>query len=177
MFQGAAMQSTTTGLYKSSTDALQAIQLLEEAGVAPADISFVASNEDLSSIGVSDETHSNAPGGFAIGAASGGTVGAILAGIGVAGSFATGGASLGLLVAGPIATTLMGAGAGAAAGSVIGGMIGAAIPDTDLKYYENAIKAGSVLLGVKTDDESRDKVKATLESSGAERVLSQELPA
>ena len=171
------MQSTTTGLYKSSTDALQAIQLLEEAGVAAADISLVASSDDLSSVSISDEPHSKAPGGFAIGAAGGGTVGAILAGIGAAGSLVTGGASLGLLVAGPIATTLMGAGAGAAAGSVIGGMIGAAaIPETDLKFYENAIKAGSVLIGVKTDDESRDKVKATLESAGAERVSSQELP-
>ena len=172
------MQSTTTGLYKSSTDALQAIQLLEESGVAAADISLVASSDDLDdfSASVGDEPHSKAPGGFAIGAAGGGTLGAIVAGIGAAGSIATGGASLGLLVAGPIATTLMGAGAGAAAGSVIGGMIGAAIPETDLKFYENAIKAGSVLIGVKTDDESRDKVKATLESAGAERVSSQQLP-
>lgn len=171
------MESTTTGLYKSSTDALHAIQLLEESGVAPADISFVASSDDLSSVGVGDDPHSKAPGGFAIGAASGGTVGAILAGIGAAGSIATGGASLGLLIAGPVATALMGAGAGAAAGSVIGGMIGAAIPETDLKFYEDAIKAGSVVIGVKTDDESRDKVKATLESAGAERVSSQQLAA
>ena len=170
------MQSTTTGLYKSSTDALQAIRLLEESGVAPADISLVANSDDLSA-SVSDEPHSKAPGGFAIGAAGGGTLGAIVAGIGAAGSLATGGASLGLLVAGPIATALMGAGAGAAAGSVIGGMIGAAIPETDLKFYENAIKEGSVLIGVKTDDKSRDKVKATLESSGAQRVSSQEVPA
>jgi len=170
------MQSTTTGLYKSSNDALQAIQLLEESGVAPADISFVASGDDLSSC-VSDEPHSKAPSGFALGAAGGGTLGAIVAGIGAAGSLATGGASLGLLVAGPIATALMGAGAGAAAGSVIGGMIGAAIPETELKFYEDAIKAGSVLIGVKTDDESREKVKATLESSGAERVSNQEVHA
>ena len=170
------MQSTTTGLYKSSTDALHAIRLLEEAGVAPTDISLVASSEDLNAT-VSDEPHSKAPGGFALGAAGGGTLGAIVAGIGAAGSLATGGASLGLLVAGPIATALMGAGAGAAAGSVIGGMIGAAIPETDLKFYENAIKEGSVLIGVKTDDESREKVTATLESSGAQRISSQAIPA
>ena len=169
------MTSTTTGLYKSSIDALHAIQLLEEAGVAAADISLVASSEDLADT-VSDEPHSKAPGGFAIGAAGGGTLGAIVAGIGAAGSLATGGASLGLLLAGPIATALMGAGAGAAAGSVIGGMIGAAIPETDLKFYENAIKEGGVLIGVKTDDESRDRVKATLESAGAQRVSTQEVP-
>jgi len=167
------MPSTTTGLYKSSTDALHAIHLLEESGVPPADISLVASN-DLSDVAkervFSDEPHSKAPEGFAIGAAGGGTLGAILAGIGAAGSIATGGASLGLLVAGPIATAIMGAGAGAAAGSVIGGMIGAAIPETDLRFYEKAIKEGSVLIGVKTDDASRDKVKATLESAGAQRV-------
>jgi len=155
------MQNTTTGLYKSSNDARQAIHLLEESGVPPADITFVGNGDDLRSC-VSEETHSKAPGGFAIGAASGGTLGAIVAGIGAAGSLATGGASLGLLVAGPVATALMGAGAGAA------------IPETDMKFYEDAIKAGSVLVGVKTDDESRDKIKATLESAGAERVSSQE---
>jgi hypothetical protein len=166
--------TTTTGLYKTSTGALHAIRLLEEAGVPRAEISMIA-NEDLRSgiteHDVSDETHSKAPEGFAIGAAGGGTLGAILAGIGVAGSVATGGASLGLLVAGPIATTLIGAGAGAAAGSVIGGMIGAAIPESDLKFYENAIKEGSVLIGVNTDEESRAKVKATMESAGAQKVL------
>ena len=166
--------TTTTGLYKTSTEALHAIHLLEEAGVPPADISFVA-NEDLRAgvpeHDVSDETHSKAPEGFAIGAAGGGTVGAILAGIGVAGSVATGGASLGLLAAGPIASTLIGAGAGAAAGSIIGGMIGAAIPESDLKFYENAIKEGSVLIGVNTDEASRDTVKATLAAAGAQKVL------
>jgi len=166
--------STTTALYKSSTDALHAIQLLKAAGVPPADISLVA-NEDLRAEvperDVSDEPHSKAPEGFAIGAAGGGTLGAILAGIGVAGSVATGGASLGLLAAGPIATALIGAGAGAAAGSIIGGMIGAAIPESDLKFYENAIKEGSVLIGVSTDDASRAKVKATMESAGAQKVL------
>jgi hypothetical protein len=49
-------------------------------------------------------------------------------------------------------------------------MIGAAIPETDLKFYEAAIKSGSVLVGVNTDEKSHAQVKATLESAGAERV-------
>src|SRR5690348_9128547 len=101
------MATTTTGLYRSPRDALHAIQLLEESGVPAEDINFVANSDDLSPI-VSDKRDSKAPGGFAIGAAGGGTLGAIVAGIGAAGSLATGGASLGLLVAGPLATTLMG---------------------------------------------------------------------
>lgn len=167
------MANITTGLYKSSTDAMHAIHLLEESGVPAADISLVASNDlsaEVKERVLSGEKHSKAPEGAAMGAASGGTIGAVLAAIGAAGSIATGGASLGLLVAGPIATALMGAGTGAAVGSVIGGMIGAAIPETDLKFYETAIKEGSVLVGVNTDERSHAQVKATLESAGAQRV-------
>lgn len=163
----------TTGLYKTSADAMQAIRLLEESGVPATDISLVASNDlsaEMKERVESAEKHSKSPEGAVIGAASGGTLGAIFAAIGAAGSIATGGASLGLLVAGPVATALMGAGTGAAVGSVIGGMIGAAIPESEVKLYEAALKEGSVLVGVNTDEKSHAQVKATLESAGAQRV-------
>jgi len=174
------MTSITTGLYKSLNEASDAVRMLEESGVPLADIRIIASQhlEKVVSQGdlipndsVADDSHSKAPAGFAIGAAGGGTVGAIVAGVSAAGAIATGGASLGLIAIGPVIAALAGAGAGAAAGSVVGGMVGAAIPEADQKLYEQAINAGSVLVGVKTEDSDRRKsVKATLHATGAEQV-------
>jgi hypothetical protein len=98
-------------------------------------------------------------------------VGAIVAGISAASAIATGGASLGLIAAGPVAAALAGAGAGAAAGSVVGGMVGAAIPEVDQKIFEQAIREGAVLIGVQTEDNDMQRtVKATLQATGAEKV-------
>jgi hypothetical protein len=41
---------------------------------------------------------------------------------------------------------------------VIGGLVGWAIPEHEVKFYEDALKEGSVLLGV----ECRDKQRETL---------------
>lgn len=164
------MTHITTGLYKSATDAQHAIELLKESGISSDDIALM-SNENLDKGGFFDEPHSKAPEGIAIGAAGGGTAGAVMAGIGAAASIATGGASLGLLVVGPVAAAIAGAGAGAAAGSVIGGMVGAAIPEHEVEYYQSAIDRGSVLVGVKTEDsEHRKAAQKALKTAGAEKV-------
>jgi hypothetical protein len=164
------MTSLTAGLYKSFSEASNAIRWLEKSGVPREEIRVITS-QNLTKEGIVEDPHSKAPEGFAIGAASGGTVGAIVAGISAAGAIATGGASLGLIAAGPVAAALAGAGAGAAAGSVVGGMVGAAIPEVEQRMYEQAIKEGAVLVGVKTDDsEMQRTVKATLQATGAERV-------
>jgi hypothetical protein len=168
------LNTTTTGLYRSPDAALNALHMLQESGVAREDISLVAKDDlhtDVKQEHLDSKQNSKAPSGFALGAAGGGTVGAVLAALGAVGGIATGGAGFGLLVAGPLATALIGAGTGAAAGSVIGGMIGAAMQDPDVKYYEEAIQQGSVLIGVNTtDDDSRASVTATLQAAGAERI-------
>jgi hypothetical protein len=164
------MNSITTGLYKSTSAAADALRMLEQSGVPLSDINVISST-NLERVGLLDEPHSKAPEGIALGAVGGGTVGAVVAGIGAAGSIATGGASLGLVVAGPVVATLMGAGAGAVAGGVVGGMVGAAIAEHDLKFYKDAISKGSVLIGVKTaDTKIEESVRATLEAAGAEKI-------
>jgi hypothetical protein len=164
------MTTLTAGLYKSFSEALNAIRWLEKSGVSREEIRVITSH-NLTKQGIVEDTHSKAPEGVAIGAASGGTLGAIVAGISAAGAIATGGASLGLIAAGPVAAALAGAGAGAAAGSVVGGMVGAAIPEADQKMFEQAIKEGAVLVGVNTDDSDMQRtVKATLQATGAKKV-------
>jgi hypothetical protein len=169
-FGGAVVTHITTGLYKSPAAAADAVRALEGLGVTLDEINLVAS-EDFDRDGIKHATHSKAPEGFMVGAAGGGTVGALVAGLSAASAIATGGASLGLLVAGPVAAALVGGSAGATAGSIVGGMVGAAIPEKEVKYYEDAFKAGSVLVGVESEDAATaEKVKETLEHSGAEKV-------
>ena len=52
-------------------------------------------------------------------------------------------------MAGPIAAALAGGGAGAATGGLIGALVGAGMPEERVKHYEEGIKNGGILLGVR----------------------------
>jgi hypothetical protein len=165
------MSNITTGLYQSSAQAEDAVQRLKQAGVPLSDIRVIASHLIVDRNGIFEDPHSRAPEGIAIGAASGGTVGAIIAGVTATSAIAAGTAGLGLIAAGPIAAAIAGAGAGAAAGSVIGGMVGAAVPEAHQQDDPNAIGARSVLVGVRTKDEpARAAVEAALTATGAQTI-------
>jgi hypothetical protein len=157
-----------TGLFDSHADAAMALEALIARGFDKSDISFIASDEfDHETFGV--ETHSKLSEGVAIGAGTGGAIGALLAGLTMVGTAATGG--LGLVVAGPLVAALAGAGAGAAGGSIIGGLIGVAIPEHEVKHYEDALKEGSVLIGVECeDDDSRKAAKDIFKKYNSNKV-------
>ncbi|HKQ99121.1 MAG TPA: hypothetical protein VJT09_00530, partial [Pyrinomonadaceae bacterium] len=79
----------------------------------------------------------------------GGTVGATLAAIAAIGtSVALPG--IGLLIAGPLAAGIAGAGAGGLTGGLIGALIGSGIPEDRAKEYERGINEGGILMGVNT---------------------------
>jgi hypothetical protein len=162
------MTSVVTGLYDSPKQAAIAVQTLEAQGIASEDISLLTGDRfDRDAFTV--ETHSKAAEGIGVGAASGGAIGALIAGLTAVGTIATGGA--GILVAGPLAAALAGAGAGAAAGGVLGGVIGAATPEHEVKHYEDAISRGSVLVGVTCEaDEAKEIARRTLKGCGALKV-------
>jgi hypothetical protein len=163
------MTKILTGLFPTAADASGAVHALTSIGIAQEDISIVASDRiDASAFGV--DSHTKLPEGAAIGASAGGAVGAIIAGFTLIGTLATGGA--GLLVAGPLVAALAGAGAGAATGAGVGALIGLAIPEHEVKHYENALEHGAVLVGVQMDpgDERLDEVRSLLNAHHAERV-------
>lgn len=85
--------------------------------------------------------------GTGAGSAIGTTLGAV-AGIiaGVGSNFLIPG--LGLVVAGPLAVGLAGAGAGAVAGGIIGALVGSGISEDRAKIYEDGIKKGNIVLTV-----------------------------
>ncbi|PZN31309.1 MAG: hypothetical protein DIU71_10205 [Proteobacteria bacterium] len=162
------MSTIVTGLYDAPSKAAQAVRTLEAQGIDPDDISMVAGEGvDREAFGL--ESHSKALKGAATGAAGGGALGALVAGLTATGVVATGGAAI--LVAGPLVAALAGAGAGAAAGGALGGAIGAALPEYEVKYYEDALAKGSVLIGVKCDDAAtRDEAKRALKSAGPIKI-------
>jgi hypothetical protein len=162
------MSKVITGLFENEHAAAEAVRTLTAQGVPTNDISVVASDRvDKSAFGV--ETHSRLPEGAAIGAGAGGAIGALLAGFTAVGTIATGGA--GVIATGPIVAALAGAGAGATAGAGVGALVGLAIPEHEVKHYENALEKGAVLVGVSCEDRDQsDVVKAVFEEYEADKI-------
>lgn len=161
------MSSVITALFKQPRQAADAINDLEIKGILANDISIITSEAvDMESFGISEGSKLSE--GAALGAVSGGVAVALLAGLTAVGTVATGG--VGLLASGPLVAALAGAGAGATLGTMIGGAIGAAIPEHEVKYFEDAIKEGSVLLGVKYNSDNKDVIKDILKANDADKI-------
>ena len=141
-----------TGLFPDRASAERAYESAHERGYDVGDVNMVMNDETRKRhFGVTTETTelgNKAAEGAGIGGAIGGTVGAVAAAIAAVGtSLVLPG--IGLVVAGPIAAALAGAGAGGAAGGIVGALIGWGIPEERVKQYDEGIKAGGILMGVK----------------------------
>ncbi len=151
------MKSTVTEVFKTPLEASNAVEELKMAGITEKDISVL----------MSDATHgkefdieqkSKAPEGIAIGATTGGVLGAIAAGMTAVGSVVlTGGA--GIVAVGPMVAALAGFGAGAGAGGLVGGLVGLGINENEAKQIEADLDNGSVLVAVETDHSHKSRVK------------------
>jgi hypothetical protein len=142
-----------TGLFRDRDSAERAYQSVSSRGYDTSDINLAMSDETRKrhfsgTTGTTTELGNKAAEGAGVGGAIGGTVGAIAAAIAAVGtSLAIPG--LGIVIAGPIAAALAGAGAGAAAGGLVGALVGWGIPEERVKHYEQGIKEGGILMGVK----------------------------
>lgn len=164
------MSTVITGIFETSAEAARAVGSLEARGVPASDISLITS-ERVGRDAFTVDKHSKLAEGAATGAGIGGAVGALAAGLTLVGAIATGG--VGLLAAGPIVAALAGAGAGAAAGGVVGGLVGLAIPEHEVKFYEEALERGGVVVGVTCDHRDTAKmVKEVMNANGASKVSS-----
>jgi hypothetical protein len=161
------MSKVITGLFENSSKASAAIHRLEAIGVKQDDISVIANDSYSKDDFAVDEGTKAAEGGV-VGAASTGILAAVVTGFTAVGAVATGGA--GLLVAGPLVAAFAAGGVGAAVGGSLGAVIGAFIPEHEVKFYENAIEKGSVLIGVQYNSDNKDKIKDILEGINAEKV-------
>lgn len=142
-----------TGLFQDRESAERAYKAVAERGYSKDDISLVMTDDTHklhfyeSPTRVITEHGNKSAEGAGIGGAIGGALGAAIA------AFAAVGTSLvlpglGLVIAGPIAAALAGAGAGSVTGGVVGALIGAGLPEERVKYYEQGLKSGGILMGV-----------------------------
>jgi hypothetical protein len=151
-----ANDTMVTGLFRDRESAERAYQSVSDRGYSDRDVNLMMSDEarktHFGGEHVDTELGNKAAEGAGIGGAIGGTVGAIAAAIAAVGtSLVLPG--LGLVVAGPIAAALAGAGAGAAAGGVVGALVGWGIPEERVKHYEEGLKEGGIVMGVKTKND------------------------
>jgi hypothetical protein len=140
-----------TGLFRDRESTEGAYQSLRDKGYSDSEINVMMSDKTRDTYykdGAETELGNKATEGAGVGGAIGGTLGAIIGGIAAIGTNVLL-PGLGLVVAGPLVAALVGAGAGGAAGTLTGALIGWGIPEERAKLYEDGIKNGGTLLGVK----------------------------
>jgi hypothetical protein len=139
-----------TRLFNDRTSAEREYDALCARGYSAKDINVIMTEEGRKrhfSTGKTTELGNKALEGAGVGGGIGVVAGGTLAAIAMAATAAVPG--LGLLVAGPIAAALLGAGAGGVAGGAIGALVGAGIPEERVKEYESGLKDGGIVMGVK----------------------------
>jgi len=146
--------STTSGIFRDRSSAEKAYHSLHERGYHKDDVHLMMS-DDTRKAQFNDEYDAErtelgdkAMEGAGVGSAIGGTAGAIIGAIAAIGtSVALPG--LGLIIAGPLAAALAGAGAGGLTGGLVGALVGSGIPEEHAAEYEQGIKDGGIVMGVK----------------------------
>ena len=150
---GSASSGMLTGMFRDRDSAERAYSSLTSRGYTNDDVNVLMSDDTRKkyfdkSDKDDDGLGSKAMEGVGTGSAIGGTLGAIVGAVAAIGtSLVVPG--LGIVVAGPLAAALAGAGAGGLTGGLIGGLVGSGIPEEKAKRYEQGIKDGHIVMGVR----------------------------
>lgn len=165
------MAKLITGIFRSRSSAMLAVEDLIRHGFEQDDISLLMSETTRGREFMVDE-HTKAPEGVATGAAVGGMLGAIALGLTSVGMVAAPG--LGLFAVGQWLSILAGFGAGALGGGIVGGLIGIGVPEHEAELYKGELEKGGILVGVYALDNDRaTEIHKLLEANGAEHVKSE----
>ena len=151
-------RSLLTGMFRDKESTEGAYRSLRDRGYTDDEINVMMSDETRDKYFSSGDTElegNKALEGTGAGAAIGGTLGAIIGGIAAIGTNVLI-PGLGLVVWGPIAAGLAGAGAGGLTGGLVGALIGWGIPEERAAQYESGIREGGTVLGVtpRTDEDA-----------------------
>jgi len=153
--------AAVTGLFHDQQSAERAYISATEAGYSANDINVIMSEETREryygeNATLETEVGNKAAEGAALGGALGATAGAIAGAIAAVGT-AIVLPGLGLVIAGPLAAGIAGAGAGGVTAGLVGALIGWGIPEDTLKKYEADVKEGGILIGLnpKSEDDAR----------------------
>lgn len=139
------MANLITGLFDTESAAENAVAQLKQVGYAESEITIIMKDRAAAREFAVD-TGSRTMEGVGTGAAIGGTVGAVLAGLLAVGSVTIPG--VGLIAAGSVAAMLAGAGAGGLAGGLLGWLVGAGVPEDIAPYYERGLNEGAIVVAV-----------------------------
>jgi heat induced stress protein YflT len=167
----AGKNTSAFGIYRTRSQAEQAVDTLIENGFRNEDIS-VLMPENVGTKDFAAEKNTKAPEGTATGAGAGAVVGGTLGLLAGIGALAIPGLGP-FIAAGPIMGALAGVGTGGVVGGIIGALVGMGIPEYEAKRYEGLIKEGGILLSVHCDDSDWVKrAKDILERTGAQDISS-----
>jgi hypothetical protein len=159
------------GIYRTVTQAEQAVDRLLAAGFSNNDIS-VLMPDSQSSKEFAHKKDTKAPEGTTTGVAAGGAIGGTLGLLAGIGALAIPGVGP-FIAAGPIMGALAGLGVGGAVGGLVGALVGMGIPEYEAKRYEGRVKEGGVLLSVHCNSsEEISRAKDLLKQTGAEDIAS-----
>ncbi len=165
------MTTTISRLYPSYSEARDAVRALEAAGLGSGDVSVMVSNAegrydektnafpDKDFDGRDDRAEA-AGAGAGVGAAAGGTLGA-LTGLGLMAIPGVGP----IVAAGWLVSALAGAVAGAATGGVIGALTQAGISDEEAEVYAEGLRRGGALVSAKVKDEDAARFRSVMDRS------------
>ena len=167
----AGKNTAAYGIYRSRTDAENAVDTLLAEGFRNEDIS-VLMQDNVGTKDFAHEKHTKAPEGTTTGAVAGGTIGGTLGLLAGIGALAIPGVGP-FIAAGPIMGTLAGIGTGGVIGGLVGALVGMGIPEFEAKRYEGRIKEGGILVSVHCDNsEWVGRAKDVLKRTGGEDVSS-----
>lgn len=139
-----------TGLFRNRESAERAYGSLTGRGYGRDDVNLLMSKDTRDrhfpkNDPTTTELGTKAAEGAAIGAVTGGGLGALLAGLAAAGIAVPG---LPIIAMGSLAAALVGGGTGGAIGALLGGLIGWGIPEDRAKLYDAGVREGGILMGV-----------------------------
>src|SRR3989344_4850771 len=155
------MEKTIVGIFTDTHHAEEALEELQNAGIANSDISYAYATENK--VTVEDAGGNKAGEGAVEGVGTGAILGG-LAGLAVANGILPG---LGtLFVAGPLAALL--GFTGAAAGGLVGALAGMGVANDEALVYEKRIKSGAVLVAAKSANPTL--VKDVFSKHGVEEI-------
>ena len=167
------MTRTIIRLFDGPQSAIDAIRELDQIGVEPQEIGFIASNQEnwappqLTGVARSNhgETQRGVDAGMTVGGLLGGGLGALLG----AGALAVPGAGA-AVAAGWLFSVASGALGGAAAGGVAGGLMAAltaeGITDQDAQICAEAVRRGGAIVSVHCESTESARIRGVLERHG-----------
>jgi hypothetical protein len=160
------MKKALFGVVDSEAQAVSIFNQLLAADFSENDISALFPDMDKTRH-FAHEQHTKAPEGATVGASGGAVVGGALGLLVSLGALTIPGVGP-VIAAGPIMSTLAGAGAGAAAGGLTGALIGMGMPEYEAKQYEEKMNGGNILISVHTEDEAqRDRANTIFQNASA----------